>query len=184
MKKLAAFLAFSLFSSSLWAQQNLVWSMALVKNNESISFSRRVEMTNNDRFDIIIRTNQSCYAYIIIQDDERMEIINRQLDTNETWTIGPVIITPPSGSETFHVVISLNEQIELKNAINAYNNRQNTRTTRALNNAVARARREASLLSENPEKPIGMGGVFRGKEINGTEFSGSNIYVKTVVIHH
>ena len=173
-------------SAALFAQQNLTWSLALIKDNEGVAFSRPVAMKDGESFSIIIHSKQACYAYVIIQDSEKqmMVLLNKRLAANESWQTGSIKLTPPSGSETFHVIMSLTEQPELQEAISAYNKQNDARTTRDLNTALMGVRRSASQFNENPEKPVGMGGAFRGRDPGGTEFSGVGTYVKTIVISH
>jgi len=186
MRKFFGVIVFFICSiTALFAQQNLTWSMALQKGSESVAFSRPVAMTNGDSFSLSIQANQACFAYLIYIDPQgQMDIIlNQRLAANEIWR-DTYELLQPSGRETIHVVMSLTEQPELQDAINSLNN-NDARTARDLNNAVAGTRRSASQFSENPEKPVGMGGAVRGNEITGgTEFSGAGIYVKTIVIDH
>ena len=181
---ITAFLLF--FSTALFAQQNVTWSLALLKNGEGIPFSRPVAMIDGDSFSIVLQTRQACYAYVVVQDSERQLIVllNKRLTPNETWQTPVLMLTPPTGAETFHVIISQTEQTELKTAIDAYNRQNDTRTSRDLNSAIMGIRRAISALKENPEKPVGMGGAFRGRDPGGTEFSGVDTYVKTIIINH
>ena len=192
MKK-AIFICLVLLAvQGLYAQQNLSWSMALVKENVDIPFLKPVEMKDGERFSIIIRNNQECYAYIILYDSEKqmMVLLDRRLKANEKWQTSTMKLTPPSGTETFYVVMSLKEQKDLKKAIDAFNKESDARTIRNLNTAVMEVRRVASQFKENPEKPLNLGGSSRGIESNimefsgGTEFSGAECYVKTIVINH
>ena len=186
MRKIFLITALFCCSTVLFAQQNLTWSLALVKDSEGIPFSRPVEMAAGDSFSIVVQTRQACYAYVIIQDSERnmMVLLNKRLNANESWQTGSIKLTPPSGSETFHVVMSLTELADLQSAIDAFKKQSDTRTGRDLNNAVMGVRRSVSQFNESPEKPVGMGGAFRGRDPGGTEFSGVGTYVKTIVINH
>ena len=174
------------FGTALFAEEKLTWSLALIKDNEGISFSRPIAMQEGDTFSLFIHANQACNAYVVAQDSERQLIVllNRRFMPNGSFQTGSIELTPPAGTETFHIVMSLEELPDLQNAINAFDKQKDTRTTRDLNNAIAAARRSASQFKENPEKPVGMGGAFRGTEHDGTEFSGAGIYAKTIVINH
>ena len=187
MRKILCITTFLLCCSiALFAQQSLTWSLALVKNSEGIPFSRPVVMKDGESFSIAIQSRQACYAYVIIQDSERQltVVLNKRLSANESWQTPPLMLTPPSGSETFHIILSLTEQKELQNAIDTFNKENDSRTQRDLSNAIMAVRRSVSQFNENPEKPVGMGGAFRGREPGGTEFSGVGTYVKTIVINH
>ena len=173
-------------TGALFAQQNLTWSLSLVRENEGVGFSRPVAMKDGESFSIIIQTNQACYVYLIIQDSERnlSVLLSKRSSANETLQTPLFTLTPPGGSETFYVVISATEQKDLQAAIDAYKKQSDTRTARDLNNAIMEVRRSTSQFKENPEKPVGMGGAFRGRAPAGTEYSGAGAYVKTIVITH
>jgi hypothetical protein len=177
---------FLLLGTTLFAQEKLTWSLALIKDNEGIPFSRPIAMQDGDTFSLFIQANQACNAYIIAQDSERQMIVllDKRLAADGSHQTNSIKLIPPAGTEIFHIVMSLEELPKLENAIKAFTRQNNTRTYRDLNNAIAAARRSASQFKENPEKPVGMGGVFRGAAHSGTEFSGAGIYVKTIVINH
>ena len=187
MRKILFILTMSMFFAiPVFSQQNLTWSMALIKGNSTLSFLQPVEMKDGESFNITIRPVQKCYAYIIVQDSEKqmMVFLDRSLAAGETWQTKPITLTLPAGTETFYVVMSLSEQKDLKRAIDNFNKENNSRTSRNLNTAVLEVRRSTSQFKENPEKPVNMGGAFRGTESVGTEFTGAETYVKTIVINH
>ncbi|MDR2662039.1 MAG: DUF4384 domain-containing protein [Treponema sp.] len=185
-KRLLFVLAVSLFLVPLSAQQDLAWSLALIKGGRGLDFSRPVEMEEGDVFSLAIVPRQDCYAYIVIQESDRVMsvILDRGLQAEEEYSTGSIRLTPPSGSETFYIVISRTEQKNLRAAIDAYVKQNNSRTSRGLTTAVMEIRRSVSRLKENPEKPVAMGGAFRGTGTNGTEYSGAGVYVKTIIINH
>ena len=171
---------------NLFSQQNVTWSLSLLKGSDGIPFSRPVLMKDGDSFCIIVQPRQACYAYVVAQDSERQLIVlyNGRLAANETWQTPIILLTPPGGAETFHIVISQTEQSELKNAIETYQRQPGARTAQGLNTAIAGVRRDTSAFKENPERAVGMGGAFRGRDPGGTEYSGAGAYVKTIVINH
>jgi len=187
MRKYILLIVFVLcFATVLLAAQSLTWTLALQKGDEDISFSRVVTMANGESFSLAIQADRACYAYLIYTDPQgKMEIIlNQRLTAGGVWR-EDYELTEPSGREIIHVVMSLAEQAGLQKAIDALNKQNDARTARDLSNAVAGVRRAASQFNEIPEKPVGMGGAIRGGEITGgTEFSGAEVYVKTIVINH
>jgi hypothetical protein len=163
--------------------------MALVNSNrQSLSFAQPVSMRNGEIFNLTISGKAPCYVYVIAQDSERNVAVLRsgKVRADEAVTIGPMQLTPPGGDETLYVVVSLSEQTKLQEAVDAYKKSENSRNSRNLLNSVMEIRRSISRLKENPEKPVYMGGAFRGTDTQpqGTEYSGLVLYVKTVIIKH
>jgi hypothetical protein len=185
-KRLLFVFAVSLFLVPLFAQQDFAWSLGLIQDGRGLDFSRPVEMENGDVFSLEIVSQENCYAYIIIQESDRTMgvVLDRRLRAGEEYSTGSIRLTPPSGSETFYIITSRTEQKNLRAAINAHGKQNTSRTARDLTTAVMEIRRGVSRLKENPEKPVAMGGAFRGTETNGTEYSGAGVYVKTVIINH
>ena len=170
--------------SGLSAQENLTWSLALVKNGQELCFSQPVTMTNQEKFNIKINTQQDCYAYILMENSQKQLFIlnSRYMRANTNYDTGELRLLPPGGTETFFVVMSSVEQKALQEAINAYNKNKSESVAGNLNNAIRDVRREASRFRENPAIPPSIGGTIRGKE--GIEYSGTPVYVKTIVINH
>jgi hypothetical protein len=183
-----AVLVFFCVLSPAAQDRNLSWSLALVDSkSQGLSFSRPVPMQNGDVFSLTIAGGAACYVYVIVQDSEHnvLTLHAGPARANEAVSIGPMQVTPPEGSETFYVVVSLNEQTRLQEAINAYAKSGNSRNSRNLINAVMEIRRFVSRLKESPEKPVYMGGAFRGEtQTQGTGYSGVDTYVKTLIISH
>ena len=174
--------------SGLSAQENLTWSLALVQNGQELSFSRPVTMKDGEKFNIKINTQQDCYAYVLMEDSQKQLFIlnSRYMRANANYDTGELRLLPPGGAETFFVVMSSVEQKALQEAINAYNKNKSELAAGDLNNAIRAVRREASRFRENPSVPRSMGGAIRGEDPQetGIEYSGTPVYVKTIVINH
>jgi hypothetical protein len=186
----AAALFLSAVNSVFSQEKNFTWSLAMSSAQEAVSFTRPVSMKTGDIFTIYLQSETSCFAYVLAQDSENKIVVlhSGSLNAGEELLLGPMQITPPGGSETFYVVMSLEEQKQLKNTINAFNrNNTNSRASRNVLNAVMDLRRAVSRLREEPEKPVYMGGAFRGSGtpgIEGVSYSGLGTYVKTIIINH
>ena len=171
-----------------WSQTNFDWTLAL-SSNIPVSFSQPIEMKTGDNFSLLLTSETPSYCYIIVQDSEqKVQVVNNsRLDAKEEVRLGPINILPPSGREVFFVVMSHTEQRDLSSKISIFERNATLRNGREVINEVLALRRAVSVLNENPEKPIFMGGAFRGgsdEGFNGSEFSGSNCYVKTITISH
>ena len=186
MRKLLWITVFCLFGAVLFAQQNLSWTMAVIRGSQGVSFSQPVEMRTGESFNIIIRARQDCFIYLVAQDSERQMIViaNRRLRAGEDFQTGFIGLTPPSGSEQIYVIVSRTEQTGLQDAITAFIRQNNARTGRDLFNAVMEIRRSLSAFNEEPERPVTMAGAFRGTNISATEYSGAPVYVKSIIINH
>jgi hypothetical protein len=194
MKRITISLFFSLFFVCFvqtgWSQNNFDWTLALVDVNAdtSVSFSQPIVMKTGETFTLFIKNEAPCYCYIIIQDSEQnVQVLqNRRLAGGEELKFGPIQIMPPAGSENFYVVMSSTEQRDLSSTISIFQkNNSSRRAARDVMNEVLRLRRSLSMLKENPEKPVDMGGAFRGTlKSEGVVVSGSGSYVKTITINH
>ena len=145
-------------------------------------------MRDGEKFNIRINTQKDCYAYVLVEDSEKNLVIllNRYMPADESYTTGDITLMQPGGAETFFVVMSSVEQKALHDAINNYNQNKGISTANDLNNAIRAGRREASRFRENPSIPRSMGGAIRGEDPQemGIEYSGTPVYVKTIVINH
>jgi hypothetical protein len=176
----------------LWAQNqgDFSWSMSLVMNNTEApdSYSRPISMKNGDIFNILVKSDVSCYCYIVAQDSERNVLVlySGRLNADDELNLGPIQITPPPGSELFFVVMGQGIQRELDNKISTFMKNQSQRAAGDVMDEIFSLRRSVSALRENPEKPVLMGGAFRDVEtsIPGITYSGAGIYVKSITIRH
>jgi hypothetical protein len=184
-------LLFIALSASAQAGRAFEWEIALVnqKRSTGISADRTVQMATGDVFNFLIKTEADCFVYVIAQgsDNAVLVLYGSPLKKGNEVLVGPVELTPPSGTETFFVVLSAGAQRRLGQAVEAYRkNPGSSRTARTVMNEVFALRRDVSQLDQTPEQPVYMGGVFRGGDssVPGLRFSGSNLYVKTINISH
>ncbi|MDR2785795.1 MAG: DUF4384 domain-containing protein [Treponema sp.] len=194
MKKLF-FLPVLLFAAvSAFAQSGRAafdWSIALVNQRRvtGISADKTMRMETGDIFHFLIKSEADCFVYVIAQDsDNSVFVFHRgSLEKGKELRAGPAELTPPSGTETFFVVVSAAAQRKLDQALEAHQKNPNSpRAARAVMGEVFAIRRDISSLDQHPEQPVYMGGTFRGGDVSlpGLRFSGSNAYVRTFNISH
>jgi hypothetical protein len=167
------------------------WDIALVnqKRSTGISADKTVQMETGDVVNFLIKSEADCFVYVIAQssDNSVFVLCESALKKGNELLVGPVELTPPSGIETFFVVLSSGAQRKLGQAVEKYQkNPGSSRTARTVMNEVFALRRVISRLDQTPEQPVYMGGTFRGGDgsVPGLRFSGSNLYVKTINISH
>jgi len=172
-------------------KSTLTWTMGL--QNESTRafypFSAPVRVNTGETYFIVITPSSPCYAYVVYESsngDDIVVIFAGQLKKDETWYSQGLQIAPPQGSETFYVVVSLEEQKALATRIAALNANSGSIQKRALMNEIYNIRSEVSQFRKPREKPILRGGAQRGdpERSQGVEFSGLSSYVKTISIEH
>jgi hypothetical protein len=188
MKKSLCLVMLFICGTALFAQE-LKWQMALSSGDKGLSFSSPVEMKSGDSIDILLSSENECFAYIIIQDTERNVVVLKsgKLKANDELRFGPMQLTPPGGPETFYIVMSRTEQKNLQQAVDTYNKNGNSRNSRNLISSVMRIRQSVSGVKESPEIPVSMGGSFRGTDtspVAGTGYSGQEVYVKSIIVNH
>jgi hypothetical protein len=193
MKKilLVPILFSTVLSASAQPGRAFDWTIALVnqRRGTGISVDKPVQMETGDIFHFLIKSGADCSVYVIAQDSDNSVFVfhGSSLKRGEELRVGPAELTPPSGMETFFVVVSAGAQRKLDHALKAYQqNPSSSRAARAVMNEVFALRRDISSLDQNPEQPVYMGGAFRGEEtsITGLRFSGSDTYVRTFNISH
>lgn len=183
-------LVFCFAAVQLMAQDNQVtWSMALQNNKtgEAVSFNDSVKSRTGEQFQLTIMPDTDCYCYVVAQSSNKKDLavlLAGRLRGKDTWHSAVLELSLPGGTESFFVVVSQDEQKNLANAITVFHNKAGSVQRRALLNEIYRLRTNASKFKEAPEKPVLMGGASRGNPNQGVEYSGSEIYVKTVSIEH
>jgi len=193
-KKVALlFILIFCFTAAVSAQQNraVTWTLALqnFKTGDMVPFGAPVQSWIGEQFRLVIRPDADCFCYVIYESptgDDVAVLYSGPLKRNEFWYSMVLELEPPAGSESFFIVTSRDEQRTLSQRITAFKSNSNTVQRRALMNEVFRIRTEASRLREAPEKPVLMGGASRGSSDRnqGVEYSGLDIYVKTISIEH
>ncbi|MDR2313092.1 MAG: DUF4384 domain-containing protein [Spirochaetaceae bacterium] len=176
---------FPLFSQDT----GLSWTMALDRSAGGVrTFSRPILMTDGETFILVIRATEACYCYIVYQDAVRnTEILyNGRLTAGNDLSLGPYRLEPPSGTETIQVVISKIPQQKIDDAAKNYAQARSRGNADKLMNSIYELRRSISSLVESPEKPVLLGGAFRdtGGGTTGVQYTGTAVYVKSVLIRH
>jgi hypothetical protein len=191
MKKLIIALVLINTVSLMWSQDEFSWSLFLSANGTELpsSFSRPIAMKDDAVFTLFIKSDSTCYCYLVAQDSERTVSIlhNSKLEKDVELKIGPIQLNPPAGTENFYIVTSKNQQKNLEKKVEKYlKNNASKKSSNDVITEVFNLRRSVSSLKEDPEKPVLLGGTFRDSDsdIKGMNYSGANIYVKSIVIKH
>ena len=192
MKKyLVLFLVFVTVSAFAQQTKSVSWSLALqnVKTGDMVPFSAPVRSWNGEQFRLIVNPGAGCYCYVIYESpsgDDIAVLYSGAMKPGEQWFSPVMELTAPRGSESLFVVVSREEQKVLAQRISALSSATTATQRRALMNEIFRVRSEASKFKEEPEKPVLMGGASRGApdKAQGVEYSGLDIYVKTISIEH
>ena len=195
MPKKAVFLSIllSLYSLvPLFSQEDrtFFWSMCLqnIRTTEFMPFFAPVQSSTGERFYLIMRFQHECYCYIISENSPTGEMIvayTGQIAGNKFFNFR-FELTPPGGSESIFIITSRVQLGTLEQRIAAFNTNSGMRQRRALMNEIQNLRRDASRFTETPEKPVLMGGAGRTVTERdwGVEYSGSELYIKTISINH
>jgi hypothetical protein len=189
MNKVVLLCVLTLPALPLQAQSQFAWSLALLNQRVgvSVSLERPALMETGDIVSFYVTSEADCYCFLVAQssDNEVAVLHSRPLKAGEEIRTGAVQLAEPPGTETFFIVMSAGRQRKLEQAVEAHaRNPASTRTGRAVLNEVFALRREVSRLGEKPEQPVYLGGAFRALDVEGTLFSGADMYVKTVSISH
>jgi hypothetical protein len=190
MKKIALLCFFTiLLVNESWSFD---WSLGFLSNNLEANdspFSRPLQLQNGNEFTFYVKSEAQAYCYIIARDSENLSfvLINSVVQKDQMLIIGPLEVTPPEGQELFYVIMSDTPQKTLEDRIHTFEaNDGLQKASDDLLNEVLKIRRDISQLRERPEMPVFMGGSFRNDEPEpkGTRYSGTECYVKSIIIRH
>ncbi|MDR3146175.1 MAG: DUF4384 domain-containing protein [Treponema sp.] len=174
---------------------SLDWSLGFNSDNpdaEETSFSRPLTLQDGNALRILIQSETSASCYVVAVDSENYVAVLEQteLGDGEWVAIGPLVLTPPGGQEIFYIVMSATPQKALEERLSALRLRGESRTAmQDVIDEILRIRRDVSQLREQPEMPVSMGGSFRGGEFDlswasAFRYSGTDCYVKSIIIRH
>jgi len=181
------------YTAGVFAQQtgSVTWTLALqnFRTNEMVSFSAPVQSWTGEQFRLVVNPSAACFCYVIYESPDGNDVAVLHagpLKQGELWYSQILELAPPRGSESLFVITSREEQRTLSQRITAFKANSGATQRRALMNEIFRIRSDASRFREAPEKPVLMGGASRGNADQniGVEYSGSEIYVKTISIEH
>jgi hypothetical protein len=133
-------------------------------------------MKTGENFSFKIQPDSDAWCYIVAEtaDKQVLKLFSGRLAAGKIFTTGTWQLSPPSGTETFYIIMSSTEQAAIGKATSL--------------EPVFDLRREISKLKSEPEKPVRMGGVFRGENDDqstiAVQYSGADTYVKTVFLRH
>ena len=190
MKKAIALGLFIICGIGLYAQ-NLSWDIKFFQGRarESVAISQIIRMQTGDVFSIAITPASDCFSYVIAYDSERLiHVLHDQpLRRDLELTLGPMMLLPPSGTETIYVIISLQREARLETLIQDHRRNPDSRQhADALRREIVRLQSTASRLGEPASAFIPSGGTTRGVSTpeHATRFSGRDSYVRTITIRH
>lgn len=169
--------------------QEFEWSLGLVnaRQNRGLDFSRPVRLTHGDIINLYIQSTADCWVYIIAQDSDRNVVVfySGRIFAGRQFRTNPIQLLPPSGQDTIYLIVSRNPETDLDERIALYEKDSAFRNGRNIINAALSLRREYLDLAEAPERPVQLGGTFRGTTaFDGTRYSGADRYFKTILLNH
>jgi len=154
-----------------------------------VPYGAPVQSWTGEQYRLVIRPDADCYCYVVYESPDGSEVAVLYADRlkgGEPWYSLVLELAAPRGSESLFVVVSREEQRTLAQRIATFKANSGNIQRRALMNEVFRIRSDASRFMEAPEKPVLMGGASRGNSDRnqGTEYSGAEVYVKSISIEH
>jgi hypothetical protein len=169
--------------------QNFEWSLGLVnsRQNNGLDFSKPVRLNHGDIINLYIQSTADCWAYIIAQDSDRNVVVfySGRISAGRQFRTNPIQLLPPSGQDMIYIIVSRNPEAELERRIAAYERDSAFRNGRNIINSVMSLRRDYLNLAEAPERPVQLGGTFRGTEVpEGKSYSGADRYIGTILLNH
>ena len=189
MKKLAVLFVFITTAVCLQAQ-TLTWDIKFLKGREreSVPINGQIGMETGQEFLLAITPASDCFCYVLCYDSGRQiaVLFDGQLKGGSEKPLGPVKLTAPSGTETLYVIMSRTRQIKLEGLIQAQKKNPTARQeTNNLYREVVSLQRTTSGLGEPASSFIPGGGTNRGTTPDYvTRFTGKNMYVRPIIIHH
>ena len=186
--KLKALLLFFLLSGFLHAQ-NFEWTLGLADNKKGVTldFSRPLSLERGDTISIYIQSAVDCWLYIIAQDPNRDVAVfqSGQIKADEAFRTNPIQLLDSNGQDTIHIIVSREQEKILEARIDAFKKENAFRNGRNIINAALDLRRNILNLAEAPERPVQIGGAFRGfEDPQGLCYSGAEKYFKSILINH
>jgi hypothetical protein len=170
----------------------IAWKMALLKGeifNPSVQDTTKpVEMKNGDKFQLFLQIVQSqAYVYVLFCGvDGTVAVLANNPLPEGNYTLLPseqetYTITPPGGTELIYIVVTSSPQAKLDSLLS-----MKKRDKDAVINEVKRIQQSVSTIAEAPQKPVPIGGVFRGGKtsLQAAQFEGQSSYVKIIRIKH
>jgi len=192
MKKIllmCLFIGIGVFQAFAQKAQNLTWDLQLQKGKEweAIPKSQIITAESGQVISFFISPESDCFCYIISQNSERKIFIlyEQPIKSEMEIKIEPLKADNSPGSKTLYVIMSLEKQIKLEEAVKNFKSDPNSqRYANNLQGEIAKLQDAASSLGEPSSALITSGGTTRGNSIQEyiTRFSEKKIYVRTITI--
>ena len=190
MKKLflvCLFIGIGVFQAYAQKAQSLTWDIQLQKGREgaAIPKSQIITAENGQNISFFISPESDSFCYIISQNAERKLFVlhDQPVKSEMEIKIEPLKADNSPGAKTLYVIMSLERQTKLEDAIKNYKSDPGSqRFANSLQGEIAKLQDTASGLGEPASALITSGGTTRGSEEFLTRFSEKNLYVRTLTI--
>jgi hypothetical protein len=181
------FIGIGVFQVYAQKAQNLTWDIQLQKGREGATIPRSQIITaeNGQNISFFISPESDCFCYIISQNSERKIFIlhDQPVKSEMEIKVEPLKADNSPGAKTLYVIMSLERQTKLEDAIKSYKSDPGSqRFANNLQGEIAKLQDTASGLGEPASALITSGGTTRGPEEFLTRFSEKNLYVRTLTI--
>ena len=191
MKKIALvclFIGIGVFQAFAQKAQSLTWDIQLQKGKDRalIPKSQIITVENGQDISFFICPESNTFCYIISQNAERKLIVlhDQPIRSEAEIKVEPLKADNSPGAKTLYVIMSLERQTKLEDAIKSYKGDPGSqRFANNLQGEIAKLQDAASSLGEPSSALITSGGTTRGPESEDTtRFSEKSLYVRTFTI--
>jgi len=189
MKKLFLVCLFiGIGSFQAFAQRALTWDIQLLLGGEreALPKSQSITVDGEQNLFIIVIPASDCFCYIISQNAERKLFIlhDQPIKGEGRIRVNPLQADKSPGVKTLYVIMSLDKQAKLEDAIKNFKGDSNSqRNVNNLQGEIAKLQDTASGLGEPASALITSGGTTRGSAQDLiTRFSEKSLYVRTITI--
>ncbi|MCL2265544.1 MAG: hypothetical protein FWC22_05825 [Treponema sp.] len=186
MKKFAAVFLFLTVCVCVHAQ-TLTWDIKFLRlqPQKFESVSDTITMETGNQFIFTVKPDVNAYCYVVAKMSSGAVAVMHSQPMKGSVEIffGPFALAEPVGSETIHVIMSLERQTNLENLINAFQKESDSKHhADSLYQEVMRLKNDA-LANETESKyiPLDTAGAMQHYV---TRFSGGALYVGTIFIRH
>lgn len=187
---LSVFITFNLFASD----KSVNWKLFfMAENEEAVSgdMSKIITISDSSSFQFNLVSEEKAIAYVIVENaDGSIPYCTNQTIQAEADNYFPKDdnFVNLSDSCKIHVLVFTTENQNLKKSYTNYVNKRDSATASVLLDEISKIKQNSSGYMESPVKPATTGGTSRGlftvPSYPYSEFTGSEVYVKTVRIKH
>jgi hypothetical protein len=174
------------------ADKAITWTLAILKgeaiNPSSEELSKPIKMKSGEKFQLFLRVIGSrAYGYVLYNAvDGSVDLLAQGLLSEDNPVYLPsrdesFTVTPPSGTERIYVVVTASRQAKLEKLL-----AKSKKDPEAVLDEVKRIQLSVSTAREVPQKPVPIGGVFRGgdESLKVSQFEGRETYVQIIRLEH